>query len=289
MKLKNNSIGVSHTQRYAILLSFLILIFSSSLVFAEGDGSGGGQGEPLALLSSSPANGSSDVDVSSNIVLGFSKNVINMTVKDNNMTCFALFDSKGDPVSIKVIMADDQMEPEKKREVIVDPVSGLMPSTKYTLEISAAMQAKSGVTLPDKVTVSFTTATVKPAVSEPLADSTKPAAAETQTIEKYEASANPAGEPADSSESQEQGIAGMESIAGGGDSNDDSETALGSDENKGVGIGTDSDSDTTDPAALERSDAVGIDNSTGKTIIILSAIVIALLAAYLIIRKLRRK
>lgn len=126
--------------------------------FAEnGDGTGGGKNEPLALLSSSPANGQTDVTLNAQIVMGFSKNVINMTVRDNNMKCFALYNEKGEAVPIKVLMADDQIEPEKKREVIIAPEENLKEGTRYQVKISASLQSKSGVTLKNDVFINFTT------------------------------------------------------------------------------------------------------------------------------------
>ena len=151
-------------KRILSFLLLLILVFSLGLsVYAEGgDGSGGGKDVPLGLESSSIPNGSSDVPVDEDIILNFNKNVVNFTVKENNMTCFTLKDSKGNNIPITVIMGDDQIDREIRRIITIRP-SFLSEGETYTLTISGKLQAKSGATLGDDVTVSFST--VKPATT----------------------------------------------------------------------------------------------------------------------------
>lgn len=138
-----------------IILLTVIIVFPSYA--GNGDGSGGGQGAPLALVSSYPANGQKDVALPVEIKLSFSKNVINMSVKDNNQKCFSLQSSDGKVIPVEVIMADDQIEPEKKRDVLIKPVQKLNPGTGYTVKIAAGLMSKSGVTLGKIVTVNFET------------------------------------------------------------------------------------------------------------------------------------
>ncbi len=136
----------------------IICIFMAPLgLAADGDGSGGGSEEGLALVSSSPASGQKDVSTSTSIDLEFTKNVVNMTVKDNNTLCFSLYQGQ-QKTAITVVMADDQIEPEKKRLVSIVPEEPLQPGTTYTLRISPALISKSGVSLGQEVAVSFTTA-----------------------------------------------------------------------------------------------------------------------------------
>lgn len=74
----------------------LLIITTASLVFAEGSKGGGeGKDEPLSLVSSNPADGQKDVPVDTQIKLVFSKNVVNMSVKDNNQKCFSLMEGAG--------------------------------------------------------------------------------------------------------------------------------------------------------------------------------------------------
>ena len=148
--------------RSSLVLALVVLfcLFLTLPVLAEGgsgDGSGGGHDAPLGLASSNPADGASNVAVNTQIKLTFNKNVINMSVKDNNVKCFALYNN-GLQVPINVIMADDQIQPEYKREVTIAPQQSLQPGSSYTLKISPEMQAKSGSVLEQEVKVSFTTA-----------------------------------------------------------------------------------------------------------------------------------
>lgn len=147
---------------FSLVLSLVVLfcLFLTLPVLAEGgsgDGSGGGQNVPLGLASSNPPDRASNVAVNTLIKLTFNKNVINMSVKDNNVKCFALYNN-GLQVPINVIMADDQIQPEYKREVTVAPQQSLQPGSRYTLKISPELQAKSGAVLGQEAKVSFTTA-----------------------------------------------------------------------------------------------------------------------------------
>ncbi len=141
-----------------VILACLLCFFLGPTALAgTGDGTGGGTGEPLALVNSLPADGQRGVPVGSSIDLEFSKNVINMGVKDNNAPCFKLYQGQQQS-AIKVVMADDQIEPEKKRLVSIVPEEALEPGTTYTLRISGDLTSKSGVSLGREVKVSFTTA-----------------------------------------------------------------------------------------------------------------------------------
>jgi hypothetical protein len=147
--------------RSSLVLALVVLfcLFLTLPVLAEGgsgDGSGGGHNTPLGLASSNPADGASNVAVNTQVKLTFNKNVINMSVKDNNVKCFALYNN-GLQVPINVIMADDQIQPEYKREVTIAPRQSLQPGSSYTLKISPELQAKSGAVLGQDVKVSFTT------------------------------------------------------------------------------------------------------------------------------------
>lgn len=141
------------------LLVAIVMLFSMSAVaFAgNGDGSGGGNGEPLMLAGSTVSNGSTNVPTDVYITLTFSKNVVNFSVKSNNMGCFSMVDSKGNSVPLSVIMGDDQVDPDCKRIVGIQP-SGLAEGETYTLIISGNMTSKSGVALGSDIFISFTTA-----------------------------------------------------------------------------------------------------------------------------------
>ncbi len=122
----------------------------------NGDGSGGGKGEPLELVSSTPGDGEKGVALDTEIRLSFSKNVINMMVKDGNLKCFSLF-ADNEPVEIEVVMADDQVEPEFKRDVVIAPVEGLQPDKKYSIKVAPEFQSKGGVALSKELKINFST------------------------------------------------------------------------------------------------------------------------------------
>jgi len=157
-----------HSKSIACLLVALIcLLISAGPLRAEGDGSGGGQDVPLGLVSSTPANGAQNVALDVKIKLVFNKNVVNMTVKENNQRCFSL--SAGTvAVPVDVQMADDQIYPELKRDVTLVPRQALKPGTSYTVVISRALQAKNGAVLGQDTKIRFTTVAA-PGVNPPAA------------------------------------------------------------------------------------------------------------------------
>lgn len=149
------------------IITLLWLLAMALPVWAEGDGSGGGQNVPLGLASSTPANGTQNVALDARIKLVFNKNVINMTVSENNQRCFSLYAGNA-AVPIEVQMADDQIYPELKRDVTLVPRQVLKSGTDYTVVISRALQAKNGALLGKDVKIKFRTVAA-PANSNPAA------------------------------------------------------------------------------------------------------------------------
>ena len=121
-------------------------------------GSGDNKGIPVELAASSVVNGQSGVSITEAITLTFSKNVINASVAETNKAHFALADANGNTVPIEVVMADDQLEPVKKREVVIKPLQALQAGAQYTLTISKGVQSKSGDTTQDDIAITFRTA-----------------------------------------------------------------------------------------------------------------------------------
>lgn len=144
----------------SVMIVIVMLMAALPALAGNGDGSGGGQGVPLRLESSSPYNGQTGVSQPLLINMTFNKNVINMTVSDNNRNCFSLYAADGSKVPAEVIMADDQIEPEKKRDVALRPLQELKPGAAYTVKVSSALQAKNGLTLGSDLTITFITANV---------------------------------------------------------------------------------------------------------------------------------
>lgn len=151
---------MSGTKRLIYLFLLIVVFINLSLVpLWAGDGSGGGKGQPLAVVTSIPANGATGVNNLDAITVTFSKNVVYMTVRENNQKCFSLWRGQ-DSIPVEVIMADDQIEFDKRRDIIIKPRQPLQSGAAYQLEIAPQLESKSGVTLGEKTTISFTTAGV---------------------------------------------------------------------------------------------------------------------------------
>lgn len=137
---------------------FMALVLASTVnACAETLSSVDGKKIEFCLEDSLPQNSAADVELDSNIKLLFNKNVVNMTVKENNSKCIKLKDEDGQVVPSELIFPDDQVEPDKKREIYIDPAEDLKENTTYTVEISPDMLAKNGSTLGEAVYISFTT------------------------------------------------------------------------------------------------------------------------------------
>ena len=171
----------------AILSMILLALLFLPALAGEGDGSGGGQGEPLRLDSSSPYNGQRDVPLPVAISMTFNKNVVNMTVSGNNMKCFSLYAADGSRIPVDVVMADDQIEPEKKRIITLKPLQDLKHNTAYTVKVSSAMQSKSGNVLSGDLTITFITAkdstAAEPAANSPAAPQSTGVSSPVGTVE----------------------------------------------------------------------------------------------------------
>lgn len=164
-------------QKLLSILFLLAFVLSTTIFsFAEnGDGSGGGQGNPVTIQSISINDGSTNVELKPYIVINFSKNVINMSVKENNKNCFSMEDESGDNISLNVIMADDQVEPEKKRIISLTPQDKLKEGKQYTLYISQNITSKSGDRLDYSRSISFKTKeAIEVSKDEEDNDATKP-------------------------------------------------------------------------------------------------------------------
>ena len=183
-------------KKILVLLIALVLALSLGVcALAEGgDGSGGGSGNPLTLDWSTVPDGSTDVPTDVTITLTFTKNVVNFTVRDNNMGCFTLVDSGGSRVPIAVIMGDDQVDPDVKRIISVSP-DALSPGETYTLIISGNLQAKNGTYLGSDIYLTFTTAGAQEV----------PAPAEEPPAEETPAEEPPAEEPPAGTEGDKEG------------------------------------------------------------------------------------
>lgn len=137
-----------HTFEMLMLLGVICLLASTGAWAAQGG---------FAFVSSSVEHDAEGVSRQPVIELTFNKNVVNMKVAEQNATCFTLMDAEENAVEIEVVMADDQIEPEKKRIIVVEPAAPLAPNASYALIISEALTAKNGETLGEDVSLTFTT------------------------------------------------------------------------------------------------------------------------------------
>jgi hypothetical protein len=150
-------------------LLFFIIVLSSFVMgqtaFAEGDGTGGGKSEPLTLVSSSIKDGATGVSLKPEIQLTFSKNIVNMTVNENNKNCFSLLTASGTAIPINLFLADDQIDFEKRNDATITPKANLEQGTTYSVVVSPTLKAKSGVTTGKEIRITFTTEGTKAAPS----------------------------------------------------------------------------------------------------------------------------
>jgi len=132
----------------ALVIVLLVMMALSGTAFA-GD-------NPVTLDSSSVEDGAADVPVDASITLVFTNNVVNKKIADNNKSCITL-SGGGQDVALDFEMADDQIEPDKKRDIIVSPAEPLAEGTKYTLTISKELTGKNGIPLGEDIAITFTT------------------------------------------------------------------------------------------------------------------------------------
>lgn len=140
----------------------LLTVIALPVLAANGDGGGDSKDEPLSLVSANPADGQQDVSLKVKIHLSFNKNVVNMSVKENNQKCFTLYSANNDVVPVNVVIADDQMEPEKKRDIVLIPLRELQPAIAYTVKVAPELKSKSGETLGKQLAITFVTAETTP-------------------------------------------------------------------------------------------------------------------------------
>lgn len=160
------------TMKLLVFMLIYISLFNGRMnAFAEGDGTGGGKTDPLVLVSSSIKDGAAGVEYKPQILLTFSKNIINMSVRENNLKCFSMKSKSGTAIPVTVTLADDQVDFEKRNDAIVTPTANLSPATTYSVVVSSSLTSKSGVTTGKIITVSFTTKPEKTA-ADPVAAAT---------------------------------------------------------------------------------------------------------------------
>jgi len=172
------------------LLLVLAVTLCGSAVALAGDGSGDNRDQPITVVHSSLEDGAVIDGDTLSVHLEFNKNVVHISVRQNNMTRFALYNERGERQPLEVIMGDEQVDPSVKRLVDLK-ATGLQPGT-YTLVIEKGLMAKNGTELDRDITFRFTVAGAP--AGEPAPADTLPAdeaQADTPPVEQAPADGAP--------------------------------------------------------------------------------------------------
>lgn len=139
-------------RKVLILLGTMLLLnqLFALTIFAE-------EKKDLNLDSSSIKNEEAVSKDLKEITLEFTNNVINMKVKENNMKCFDIVDKDGKSIDFEVAMGDDQVEPDKKRIIVLSLGDGLKEGQSYKVKVSSDLVAKNGNALGEGLEINFTT------------------------------------------------------------------------------------------------------------------------------------
>lgn len=145
----------------AVFLCVLILLLSFMPILSyaaggDGSGSGGGSSVPLAMVSSTPADGAGGVSTTPVIACRFSHNVAEASISASNLSHISLKKADGTPVAVRTYVADVQIEFDKRQYLYAEPAA-LDEGTTYILTLSAGIRAKNGMTTASTQTVTFTT------------------------------------------------------------------------------------------------------------------------------------
>ena len=174
--------------KWMIWLMILLLLFAFPALAEGGNGTGGGKGETVSVDKTSVEEGGTAAP-DEEIILTFTNNVVNAKVRDKNAGLISLVNEAGDLVEIDVILADDQVEPDLKREIKVVPKTPL-EAGKYALTAHAGITAKNGSEMAEDFVLTFTVASDAPA-EVPTEDPGQP-----EEEPAREPAAQPAAEPA---------------------------------------------------------------------------------------------
>ena len=145
----------------------------------SGDGTGGGSEEPLVVESASIEDGA-QINPDDSITLVFSKNVCEASVRDANMELASVMDAEDASVPTTVVLADDQVEPDKKNDMVITFDQPLQEG-EYTLTAQAGITSKSGDTLAEDYVLHFNVAPQESPESESTDSSSASASEEPES------------------------------------------------------------------------------------------------------------
>lgn len=195
-----------------IMAALVLALAMPAAAFAEGGnggggGTGGGAAKPLVVESASIENGEA-IEADGTITLVFSKNVCAASVRDANSELVSVVDAQGAEVPVVVTLADDQVEPEKKRDMVIGFEQPLGEGS-YVLTAQAGITAKSGDALAEDYVLEFGVA-----VQGDQAAAAADADTSAQTSAPAAETSAPAQAPAVNAASQQGGFNMMPVIAG---------------------------------------------------------------------------
>jgi hypothetical protein len=124
---------------------------------ADGDNSTDAKESGLAFDYASVTNGETEVEIDRPLLFVFDSNVNNITTKENNARCFTITDETGINVPFDVILFDDQLERDLRRDIQLEIHGGMEEGKTYTVTISKDLMAKNGATLDEDIEITFST------------------------------------------------------------------------------------------------------------------------------------
>lgn len=140
----------------SIFICMSLIWVGTTVLAGNGSGDGGGQSK-LELVEALVEKDLDHLLIDETIYLNFSNNVVNMKVKDINMTCFTLMTSEGEVAEFELFFGDDQVDREIRNTIEIRPASEWLEGTSYQLTISGDLTSKNGMSLGEEITVEFTT------------------------------------------------------------------------------------------------------------------------------------
>ncbi|MBF7097315.1 Ig-like domain-containing protein [Alkalibacter mobilis] len=144
------------TIKKILALLLVCLLMAGGTVVASGDGSGGGQEDPLELVTTSVENGAESVALDTSIRLEFNKNVTFDTVRESNIQAFSVKDQDGNAVEIEVVLAES-VNKDERNFANIEFAEELRAGMSYTLIVDTALESKSGDKMAEPLEITFTT------------------------------------------------------------------------------------------------------------------------------------
>jgi|GEM_PF-1535336 len=166
MKIKKKSMGVLSIIAVLLLTLQMITFAEGGNGGGSGSGSGNGGGDnPLTLESVDTESDINALRVDEVIYLNFSNNVVNLSVKENNMTCFAMTYDDGSPADFVAFFGDDQVDRDIRNTIEIRPADTWQAGATYHLTIKKDLTSKNGSSLGKDKEIVFTIADAEEGVS----------------------------------------------------------------------------------------------------------------------------